>query len=352
MVALVRLAGALLLGGAYAAAVDPLEGGGPSTDANATERLEALVRDMAAGQSAGGAPTPQRMSDDVVILDDEGSDRRRLGQCSCDEYRNGASASSAVCSKREGGNRVCYPTMGDGTCSDMTATLCSSSSSSGASASPAPFTFTDAEEETTYTYLNVDLQLYNEDTTSESQLPSASEFTTALSSVTGISSRRVDAITTWGAATSNTRSTSATQQHAATAAETAMQNVATTATLHATFSLRNTRRREQVEAALRSAEELPEINDKAFSIVHVNVLDTSTYPLVCDEASEAIKGQAAALLQELTALSQESVALAQTAYGNATGAAVCDNELLERIAAQLGAAATAASNAAASSEGP
>ena len=75
MLAMVRAAAPLLLlSAACAASVAPA-----ATDAKSTEKLEALVRDMAKGQqeAAASAPTPKALDEDVMIF--EGAERRRLG---------------------------------------------------------------------------------------------------------------------------------------------------------------------------------------------------------------------------------------------------------------------------------
>merc|ERR1719454_1694531 len=120
--------------GAAAAAPTPAS---PAKVANATEQLEALVSDMASRQNdAVAAPTPKKVEEDLVVME-EGAERRRLGACGCNGgYRNGAGSGGPVCSKKEGSKSVCYPAMGNGQCSDNTMTKCGKSS--GPSASPAP----------------------------------------------------------------------------------------------------------------------------------------------------------------------------------------------------------------------
>lgn len=327
----------LLVGAARAAAVAPDARPG---DANATARLEALVGEMAAGQQRGtaSAPTPQPLAEDVVFL--EGAERRRMGSCDCDVYRNGATAGSAVCSKLEGGQHTCSPTMWDGTCSDMVSTLCPSTTISAGSptlrASPGP-TFFDAEEPPSEMYLNVNLQVRNADTTSASQLPAPEQFVQALSDMTRLSSGKINVVTTWGAPLGTRAATAVTQpgtaQYVPATGDASASG--TTATVHAAFAVHSTHRREAVVAQLQNSAELPAIDGHAFSIVHREVFEESTHPLVCREGAETIKAEAAALLRELVSLKQTEVELMRQGVTQSVGSPVCDDALLQRIARTL-----------------
>lgn len=326
----VRAAGAvLLLSVAAAKAV------APAAELNSTAaRLEALVRDMAEGQqgAVAAAPTPQRLAEeDVVIL--EGAERRRLGVCNCNGgYRNGASSGSPTCAKVENGRHVCYPQRSDGRCSDHAATACRGSGSSRPSASPAPMLF-DAEAEPDEVYLNVNLQLHDAHTTSAAQLPSPDQFAHALAALTHLGRSNINVVTTWGAPVGVRAATSVAQQPTE---ATALAAERTTATLHATFQVRNARRREALEALLQLSEELPEIAGHSYSIVHMQVFERSQNPLVCTAQGENRKSEAQNLLRQLVELKRTEVELMRRGVQQSAGAATCDTQLLQRIAHRLG----------------
>jgi hypothetical protein len=317
----------LLVGAACAAAVAPLHEAHSPNDQSSTARLEALVRDMAEQQGAIPAPTPEGHSEDVVIL--EGSERRRLGRCTCNHYRNGARAGSPVCNKMEGGQRVCYP-QNAGTCSDREATLCGSSGGGGRpQASPAPSFFNAEEQDADDVYLNVNLQIYDAHTNS-SALPSADQFAHALAQLTSTRRSRVNVLVTRGAPQGVRAGTPVTAAQASAGAS------GTTATVQATFAVKTTARREALEASLLLSEELPEINGRSFRIVHQQVFEASGHPLVCAAHEESVKAEATALLRQLVALKRTEVELMQQGVVQNAGHAVCDDALLQRIAHQLG----------------
>ena len=79
---------------------------------------------------ASASPAPRAVFDAEIMLEqdaDQGRSRSRQSRsCNCrGGYRNGAHAGVAVCAKSESGQSVCYPTGGDGQCSDDTMSLCS-----------------------------------------------------------------------------------------------------------------------------------------------------------------------------------------------------------------------------------
>ena len=84
----------------------------------------------------------------------------------------------------------------------------------------------------------------------------------------------------------------------------------------------------------QTAEELPKINNHAFSIVSREIFDVSTSPLVCDANEESIKADATLLLRQLVSLKQKEMELMRQG-AHIAGAAVCDDEMLQRIASTL-----------------
>ena len=327
----------LVLGAACAAAVNPASSErSKSTVANMTARLEALVRDMADGQQSGGAPAPEKLyEEDVMILEEGSENRRRLGACNCNGgYRNGATRTSGVCAKVENGRNVCYPQMSDGSCSVTTAVRCGARGGSTPTASPTPL-LSDEEAEPGQAYLNVDLQLFNPHISGPSQLPSPNQFRSALAALAEVSENRVNVITTWGAPT-GVRSGAAQQQGDEAAASTVTSATRTTATVHATFSVRNEQRRETLSTLLSLSEELPEIGGESYTIINHQVFEQASRPLICDAAGEQEKSDAAGLLRQLVELKRQEVELLRQSVTQAAGQTACNQPLLQRIATRLG----------------
>lgn len=266
-----------------------------------------------------------------MILEEGSEQRRRLGVCNCNGgFRNGASRSTAVCAKVESGRNVCYPQMSDGSCSVATAVRCGARGGSNPTASPTPL-LSDEEAEPGQSYLNLNLQLFNPHIAGPSQLPSPDQFASALAELASVNANRVNVITTWGAPT-GVRSGVAQQQ----AGEGPASATRTTATVHATISLRSEQRRESLSTMLTLSEELPEIAGESYRIVNLQVFEQASQPLVCDAEGEQERSDAAGLLRQLVELKRQEVDLLRQSVTQAAAQTACDQPLLQRIATRLG----------------
>ena len=261
MLAMVRAAAPLLLlSAACAASVAPA-----ATDAKSTEKLEALVRDMAKGQqeAAASAPTPKALDEDVMIF--EGAERRRLGACSCSGgYRNGAHAGVPVCSKKEGRKNVCFPTMSNGMCNFNEATLCTAGSPV---ASPTPTTL-DAEEVEGSMFVDVNMQLYS--ASASNQLPAPDAIAQVLASYAGVPVSRVSVLTTWDTSGDVRLPAGAVVQQPTEA----NAGAASPTWAHASIAVGSAAARDALASSLTDRHEMPSIN--GFQIVATQVFQQSS----------------------------------------------------------------------------
>ena len=319
----------LLCGAVCGAAVAPELSEPPNASKAAAARLSEIVNGMAAGQQAA-APTPQTLSldEDTVIMEARLGDRRALGRCRCDHYRNGAASGFPLCAKVENGRTICMPQHNNACSSD--AVVCSDGGEGRAEASPDPSVgFVDAEsDESGDFYLNVNFQIHHAGTVAAAQLPTASQFVQALAEMARLSKARVNVITSWGAPGVQVRASGVAAQAAA---HRGSSDAVNTATVHATFALKSDQRRDALEAMLQLAEELPVIDSVTYHITHVTILEHTTHPLVCNAAAETVKAEAAALLQQLVELKQEEVELLRTGAAHAANATACDPTALQTL---------------------
>jgi len=326
---------ALLWAAVYGAAVSP-EQTEPPTAGKAAARLSEMVNGMAQGQQTA-APAPQGLAldEDAVIVEARLSNRRALGRCRCDHYRNDAKPGSALCVKVENGRTICTPQHHHGCNSDFVA--CDARGEGQAEASPGPSVgFVDAEgDDSGDVYLNVNFQIHHESTAAgAAQLPTASQFVAALADMTRLPQSRVNVVTSVGASSGAQVRASGVAAQAAHGGGGSGAAV-NTATVHATFAVKNDKRRDALEAMLQLAEELPVIGSVTYHITHVTILEHATHPLVCDAAAESVKADAAALLQQLVELKQVEVELLRNACAKAANAEHCNPSALQTLDAHI-----------------
>jgi len=240
--------------------------------------------------------------------------RRQLASCSCDSYRGGAVPGSMLCAKVEGGSTVCMPRQANSGCDSVSvACIGAGGAKDRVHASPAP-RFDDAEVDSEVVYLNANLQILHNDVKSKQQLPDAEAFASALAHLIKLPSGKVNVVTEWGKGK--------------------VRNTAATAMLHTTFELKSRGKREAVEALLQLTEELPSVGGRHFSVVHVQIFDQATSPLVCAKKAEGLKADAGELLRQLVALKEEEVSLLRRAGETAKKSCDCDSE--RALGASLG----------------